>query len=92
MSSMYIKWLIFTCDLLSFYPAVHFLKMWLSGIMAITYNNGDGASPWNMPFWIFTSAKLCADTRCSLEDLPGVMDDRDRWQERVREIRADDAK
>ena len=32
--------------------------------------------------------QLCADTRSSLEDLQGVMDDRDRWQERVREIHA----
>ena len=29
--------------------------------------------------------KLCADTRCSLEDLPGVMDDRDGLWERIRE-------
>ena len=33
--------------------------------------------------------QLCADTGCSLEDLPEAMDDRERWQERVREIRAD---
>ena len=32
---MYIRWLIFSCDLLSLYPAVHFLSSWLSGIMAI---------------------------------------------------------
>ena len=32
--------------------------------------------------------KLCADTGSSLEDLPGAMDDRDGWQERVKEIRA----
>ena len=31
---------------------------------------------------------LCADTRCSLEDLQEAMDDRDEWRERVREIRA----
>ena len=30
--------------------------------------------------------QLCADTGCSLEDLLGAMDDRDRWWERVREI------
>ena len=30
--------------------------------------------------------QLYADTGCSLEDLPGAMDDRDRWQERFREI------
>ena len=27
--------------------------------------------------------QLSADTGCSLEDLPRVMDDRDRWRERV---------
>ena len=32
--------------------------------------------------------QLYADTGYSLEDLPGAMDDRDRWWERVREIRA----
>ena len=31
---------------------------------------------------------LCADTGWRLEDLPGAMDDTDRWWERVREIRA----
>ena len=32
--------------------------------------------------------QLCADTRCSLEDLPEAMDDREGWRERVRDIRA----
>ena len=30
--------------------------------------------------------QLCADTGCSLENLPGAMDDRDGWQERIWEI------
>ena len=30
--------------------------------------------------------QLCADTECSLEDLPRAMDDRDVWREKVREI------
>ena len=30
--------------------------------------------------------QLCANTGCSLEDLLGAMDDRDGWQDRVREI------
>ena len=30
--------------------------------------------------------QLCADTGCSLENLPGAMNDRGRCQERVREI------
>ena len=59
MISMYIKWFMLSCDLLSLYPAVHFLKMWLSGTMAITKSNGDSASHWNMLLWTFTSAKLC---------------------------------
>ena len=58
MSSMYIKWLIFSCDLLSLYPAVHFLSMWLSGIIAIMNGHGNSASPRNIPLWIFASAKL----------------------------------
>ena len=33
--------------------------------------------------------QLCADTGCSLEDLPGATDDRGGRRERVRDIRAD---
>ena len=33
--------------------------------------------------------QLCEDTGCSLEDLPEAMNDRERWRERVRDIRAD---
>ena len=57
MSSMYIRWLIFSCDPLSLNPAMHFLSMWLSGIMAIMNSKGDSASPWKIPLWIFVSAK-----------------------------------
>ena len=32
--------------------------------------------------------QLCADTGCSLEDLPGAMDDRDGWRKRFLELRA----
>ena len=31
--------------------------------------------------------KLCVNIGLNLEDLPGAIDDRDRWRERVREIR-----
>ena len=58
MSSMYIRWLIFSCNLLSLYPAVHFLSMWFSGIMVIMSSRGDSASPWKIPLQIFVSAKL----------------------------------
>ena len=33
-----------------------------------------------------SETQLYADTGCSLEDLPGTMDDRDGWREKVREI------
>ena len=58
MLSMYIKWLTFSCDLLSLYRAVHFLSMWLSGIMAIKNIKGDRASLWKIPLWIFALANL----------------------------------
>ena len=32
--------------------------------------------------------QLCEDTGCSLEDLPEEMNDREKWRERVRDIRA----
>ena len=33
--------------------------------------------------------QLCADTGCSTEDLPEAMNYREKWRERVRDIRAD---
>ena len=39
------------------------------------------------PHW----QQFCADTGSSLEDLPGAMDDRDEWGERVKEICANSA-
>ena len=35
--------------------------------------------------------QLCEDTGCCPEDLPRVMNDREEWQERVRDIRATSA-
>ena len=32
--------------------------------------------------------QLCEDTGCGHEDLPEVMNDREKWRERVRDIRA----
>ena len=32
--------------------------------------------------------QLCEDTGCSPEDLPEAMNDREKWRERVRDIRA----
>ena len=33
--------------------------------------------------------QLCEDTGCSPEDLPEAMNDREMWQERIRDIHAD---
>ena len=57
-STMYIRWFVFSCNLWSFYPPLHFLSIWLSGIITITNSNGDSASSWKTPLWIFTSVKL----------------------------------
>ena len=35
--------------------------------------------------------QLCEDTGCYPEDLPGAMNDREEWRERVRDIRATSA-
>ena len=35
--------------------------------------------------------QLCEDTGCCPEDLPGAMNDREKWRERVRDIRATSA-
>ena len=35
--------------------------------------------------------QLCEDTGCNPEDLPEAMNDREKWRERVRDIRADGA-
>ena len=32
--------------------------------------------------------QLCEDTGCSLEDLPAAINDREKWRERVKDIRA----
>ena len=40
------------------------------------------------PAWTYIQ-QLCEDTGCSPEDLPEAMNDREKWRERVRDIRAD---
>ena len=64
MSSMYIRWWTFSCNLWNLNPPVHFLSMcmWLRGIITITNSNGDSKSLGKIPLWIFTSAKLFPPT------------------------------
>ena len=67
-SSLYIRWLIFSCNLLSFHPAMHVLSMWLNGIMGIMNSKCYSAPPWKIPLWIFVSAKLLPPAvRCTLQ-------------------------
>ena len=42
------------------------------------------------PAWTYIQ-QLCEDTGCCLEDLPEAMNDREKWWERVRDIRATSA-
>ena len=56
----------------------------ISDILLWTASHGRAKSGW--PARIYAQ-QFCADTGCSLEDLPGAMDDRDGWRERVRESR-----
>ena len=63
------------CDLCSLYPPVRFLRMCLGGTIAITNNDGDSASPLNIPLWIFTSAKLCLPVVNSIPVFHGFSDE-----------------
>ena len=56
----------------------------ISDILLWTPSHGRAKAEWPARTYI---QQLCADTGCSLEDLQGVMDDREGWQERVKEIR-----
>ena len=48
--------------------------------------------PTNQPTFVWPARtyiqQLCEDTGCSPEDLPEAMNDREKWRERVRDIRA----
>ena len=57
----------------------------ISDILLWNPSHGQAKAGWPARTYI---QQLCANIGYSLEDLPGVMDDRDGWQERVREIHA----
>ena len=46
-----------------------------------------GQSKAGRPAWTYIQ-QLCEDTGCNPEDLPEAMNDREKWRERVRDIRA----
>ena len=60
----------------------------ISDILLWAPKHGRAKAGWPARTYI---QQLCADTGCSLEELAGAMDDRDGWQEKIREIRAGSA-
>ena len=56
----------------------------ISNILPWTPSHGRAKAGWPAQAYI---PQLCANMVCSLEDLPGAMDDREEWQ-KVREIHA----
>ena len=58
----------------------------ISDVPLLTPSHGRAKAGW--PARTYTQ-QLCADTGCISEDLPEAMDDRERWRERVKDIRAD---
>ena len=57
----------------------------ISDILLWTLSRGHASVGWPTRTY---QQQLCMDIGCRLEDLPRVIDDRDKWQERVREIHA----
>ena len=60
----------------------------ISDVLLWTPSHGRAKAGW--PAWTYIQ-QLCVDTGCSPEDLPEAMDNREGWQERVRDIGADGA-
>ena len=52
---------------------------------ALKWNSSHGQTKIGRPDWTYQQ-QFCTDTGCSIEDVLGAMDDRDGWQERIREI------
>ena len=57
----------------------------ISDVLLWTPTYGQAKAGW--PSWTYIQ-QLCEDMGCSPEDLPEVMNDREKWRERVRDIRA----
>ena len=61
-----------------FFHIYIYIYIYISGILLWTPSHGQAKVGGPARTYI---QQLCADTGCSLEDLPGAMDDRDRWWE-----------
>ena len=57
----------------------------ISDVLLWTPAYGQAKSGWPARTYI---QQLCEDTGCNPEDLPKAMNDREKWRERVRDIRA----
>ena len=57
----------------------------VSDVLPWTPTYGRAKARWPARTYI---QQLCEDTGCSSEDLPEAMNDREKWRERVRDIRA----
>ena len=57
----------------------------ISDVLLWTPTYGRAKAGWPTQTYI---RQLCEDMRCSPEDLPEAMNDREKWRERVRDIRA----
>ena len=57
----------------------------ISDVLLWTPTYGWAKAGWPARIYI---QQLCEDTGCSPEDLPEVMNDREKWRERVRDIHA----
>ena len=57
----------------------------ISDVLLWTPTYGWAKAGW--PAWTYIQ-QLCEDTGCSPEDLPEAMNNREKWRERVRDIRA----
>ena len=57
----------------------------ISDVLLLTPTYGRTKAGWPTRTYI---EQLCEDTRCSSEDQPEAMNDREKWRERVRDIHA----
>ena len=55
----------------------------ISDMLQWTLSHGQAKAGWPAGTYI---QQLCVGTGCSLEDIPGAIDDREGWWERIREI------
>ena len=60
----------------------------ISDVLLWTHSHGRAKAGWPARIYI---EQHCADMGCSPENLPEVMDDREGWRERFRDIHADSA-